>query len=166
MTPYLLVPLALLFLLKRRMQTLDIKTLKFDNLPVAKKDASYSMYINSGYRTKERPNHNGVDIASPTGTPIYAPLDGVVSSVWNDTTYGGGNSIILLHGVDQNIRTGYAHLSKFNVTKGKSVKAGDVIGFVGSTGRSTGPHLHFTLRYKQGGVFQEADPTTFLKALL
>lgn len=86
--------------------------------------------------------HAGVDIAAETGSPIYAAFDGQVatatSDIWN------GNYIKLQH--DNNIMTVYCHCSKLNVSKGQKIRAGEVIGFVGSTGNSTGPHLHFELR--------------------
>jgi murein DD-endopeptidase MepM/ murein hydrolase activator NlpD len=87
--------------------------------------------------------HNGIDIAAPTGTPIYAPMGGTVERVfWSDL---GGNSVIIKHD-DGTHTTGYAHLDQTFVKVGEKVKYGDVIGTVGNTGRSTGPHLHLTLR--------------------
>lgn len=83
--------------------------------------------------------HTGVDIADRTGTPIYAADDGIVSTVgWNRGGYG--NQIIISHTDKQ---TRYAHLSAFSVNVGQKVKKGQYIGAMGSTGRSTGPHLHF-----------------------
>lgn len=86
--------------------------------------------------------HNGVDFAAPTGTPIYATADGVVSRAeW----FGGyGLYVALEHGGE--IQTRYGHMSRINVQAGQQVRKGDVIGFVGSTGRSTGPHLHYEVR--------------------
>ena len=87
--------------------------------------------------------HQGVDWAAPTGTPVSAAFDGRVAFAGDAGAYG--NLIKLLH-VDGR-ETRYAHLSKFapNLTPGQVVRAGQVIGYVGSTGRSTGPHLHFEL---------------------
>ncbi len=83
--------------------------------------------------------HSGIDIADKTGTPIYAADDGIVSTVgWNRGGYG--NQIIISHADKQ---TRYAHLSAFSVNVGQKVKKGQYIGAMGSTGRSTGPHLHF-----------------------
>ena len=86
-------------------------------------------------------NHNGVDIAAPAGTAIVAPLDGVVESVfYNDS---GGNQLVIKH--TNGYKTGYAHLQKSTVVKGDKVKQGQVIAYVGNTGKSTGAHLHFTV---------------------
>ncbi len=89
--------------------------------------------------TKRRTWHNGLDISCPTGTPIYAPARGKIS--FRGYHGGYGNLIEVNHG--NGITTKYAHLSKFNVSKGQMVKRGDLIGFVGNTGRSTAPHLHY-----------------------
>lgn len=98
--------------------------------------------------------HNGIDIAAPTGTPIIAPADGTVESVWFDSL--NGNAIKIKH---SNHTTGYAHLSKTNVTKGQKVKQGAKIGEVGSTGGSTGPHLHLTVKDSAGKTI---DPLSVL----
>ena len=86
--------------------------------------------------------HTGIDIAADSGTPIYAAFDGTVTvskyDQWN------GNYIKLTH--DNNITTVYCHCQSVNVSTGQNIKAGEVIGYVGSTGVSTGPHLHFELR--------------------
>ncbi len=86
--------------------------------------------------------HNGIDIAAEKGTDIYATLDGTVTLAGFSTTYG--YYIIISH--SENVETLYAHCSKLKVEKGDIVKKGDLIGLVGSTGRSTGPHLHFEIR--------------------
>lgn len=92
--------------------------------------------------TGERANHGAVDISSRTGQPVRAPADGiVVKAEWAN---GYGNVIYVSHGYGYATR--YAHLNGFNVKPGQRVKRGDVIGFVGSTGRSTGPHLHYEVR--------------------
>ncbi len=85
--------------------------------------------------------HGGLDQGSPAGTPVHAVADGVVRLVksWNLH----GNTVGIDHG--QGVLTMYLHLSKFATTEGAIVKRGDVIGYVGSTGRSTGPHLHWSL---------------------
>src|SRR5690242_13324231 len=86
--------------------------------------------------------HTGVDISSPLGTPIIAPADGIVKA----TQYvnGYGRTVIIDHG--HGISTLYGHLSGYSSTVGESVHRGDVIGFVGSSGRSTGAHLHYEVR--------------------
>ncbi|MDD3686744.1 MAG: M23 family metallopeptidase [Bacteroidales bacterium] len=86
--------------------------------------------------------HNGIDLSAKTGTPILCPLDGEVINVWQDTMCGTG--VRILH-EKKGIHTGYCHLSKVLVRKGQKIKAGEKIGLVGSTGRSTGPHLHFVV---------------------
>jgi murein DD-endopeptidase MepM/ murein hydrolase activator NlpD len=86
--------------------------------------------------------HSGVDIGSSYGHPIVAPADGVVTLT--DTMGGYGKTIMLFHG--NGISTRYGHLSGFAVTVGQHVQRGDVIGYVGESGRSTGPHLHYEVR--------------------
>ncbi|MCR4823789.1 MAG: peptidoglycan DD-metalloendopeptidase family protein [Bacteroidales bacterium] len=99
-----------------------------------------------GYRHGRR--HQGVDLPLKTGTPVYAAFDGRVrASMYNR---GYGNLVILRH--ENGLETYYAHLSKREVEVGDWVHAGDQIGLGGSTGRSTGPHLHFETRY-QGFAF-------------
>jgi len=83
--------------------------------------------------------HKGMDFTAPVGTEIYATGDGVVEKVgW---TGGYGKTIMINHGYGY--KTRYAHCSKFKCKRGQKVKRGDLIGFVGNTGQSTGPHLHY-----------------------
>jgi len=93
--------------------------------------------------TKSRRMHKGMDFSAPTGTPIYAPSDGKVIRV-DSRSAGYGKHIRIDHGFGY--VTLYAHLSKYNVRRGQQVKRGDVIGFVGNTGRSVAPHLHYEIR--------------------
>jgi murein DD-endopeptidase MepM/ murein hydrolase activator NlpD len=97
-----------------------------------------------GYRTdpftKVRKMHEGMDFTAKTGTPIYATGDGVVVKADNSAS-GYGNHIVIRHGFGY--ETLYAHLSKYKTRAGRRVKRGDVIGYVGSTGRSEAPHLHY-----------------------
>ena len=86
--------------------------------------------------------HSGVDIGSSYGAPIIAPADGTVT--FTDTLGGYGKAIMIDHG--NGISTRYGHLSGFAVTAGQKVHRGDVIGYVGESGRSTGPHLHYEVR--------------------
>ena len=86
--------------------------------------------------------HSGVDIGSSYGHPIVAPADGVVTVT--DTMGGYGKTIMIDHG--SGISTRYGHLSGFAVTTGQHVQRGDIIGYVGESGRSTGPHLHYEVR--------------------
>ena len=105
-----------------------------------------------GYRsdpfTKVRKFHEGMDFSAKTGTPIYATGDGIVGRADN-TASGYGNHIVLRHGFGY--ETLYGHLSKYKVRAGQRVKRGDVIGYVGSTGRSEAPHLHYEV-HKNGDV--------------
>ena len=88
--------------------------------------------------------HSGLDFAAPMGTPVFATADGIVEeSGWKG---GYGNCIDLTHGY--NYSTRYSHLSEILVEAGKNVKRGEMIGRVGSTGKSTGPHLHYEVRFK------------------
>lgn len=86
--------------------------------------------------------HKGVDLAAPMGAPVRAAADGVVEQA--DWFGGYGLYVALEHG--GNIETRYGHMSRLNVASGQFVHKGDVIGYVGSTGRSTGPHLHYEVR--------------------
>jgi len=93
---------------------------------------------------KPRRPHFGVDIAAPTGTPVKAPADGVVTMVHDDMFYSGG-TLIVDHG--HGVSTVYMHLHKILVKKGQAVRQGDVIAQVGATGRVTGPHLHWGMNW-------------------
>lgn len=88
--------------------------------------------------------HKGLDFTAPLGTPVYATGDGVVSASYRSTSYG--NVIFIDHNFD--FETRYAHLSKFIVEKGQKVKRGEIIGYVGNTGTSSGPHLHYEILFK------------------
>jgi murein DD-endopeptidase MepM/ murein hydrolase activator NlpD len=113
------------------------------------------MWPTSGYLTQGYwLGHQAIDIGAPTGTPIYAADAGYVSATgWMG---GYGNYVIVNHG--NGFETLYAHMSEIRAIAGQSVDRGDLIGLVGSTGRSTGPHLHFEIR--QGGV--KRNPLGFL----
>ncbi len=91
--------------------------------------------------------HNGVDLAAVTGTPIFASKSGVVTTACIGWGNGYGNHVVINHG--DGYSTLYAHQSALNVYEGQIVSQGDVIGYVGSTGNSNGPHLHFTV-FKNG----------------
>lgn len=114
--------------------------------PVANKDLNR---MASGYGYRRDPFyhtptfHAGMDFTADIGTPVYATGDGVVKNATNDG-WGYGNHIIINHGFGYT--TLYGHLSRFAVKAGAKVKRGQLIGYVGSTGRSTGPHLHYEVR--------------------
>ena len=91
--------------------------------------------------TKKEIFHNGIGLPVPVGTNIKSLMSGIVESIYfNDA---GGNQVIIKH--DNGYRTGYSHLFKALVRKGDKVKKGNLIALSGNTGKSTGPHLHFTL---------------------
>lgn len=102
----------------------------------------------SGYGLRTHPvlggtrSHKGIDLAAPTGTPIYATADGTVGKAEWYSSYG--MYVQIAHGAQ--LETRYAHMSRIAVAAGQQVRKGDVIGYVGSTGRSTGPHLHYEVR--------------------
>lgn len=92
--------------------------------------------------------HTGVDLVADEGDPVFAPNDGVAILV--DEQFYSGKTLVIDHG--QGIYTMYFHLSRINVQQGQAVLKGDVIGHVGSTGRSTGPHLHWGVRIQGARV--------------
>ncbi len=101
--------------------------------------------ISGGIKTQGLHGHNGVDLASSVGTPVMASANGTVIAAKSSGYNGGyGEMIIIAHA--GNIQTVYGHLSRVNVTVGQVVSQGQVIGAVGNTGKSTGPHLHFEVR--------------------
>ncbi len=140
--------------------------------PVSKEDLT-RMASGYGWRldpfTKARKMHKGMDFTSPTGTPIYATGDGTVTRADNRST-GFGNHIRIDHGFGY--LTLYAHLSKYNVKAGQHVNRGDVIGYVGSTGRSQGPHLHYEVWYNDDAVnpinfyYGDLSPEEFQEMLI
>lgn len=101
--------------------------------------------LSSGFGMRRHPvlgygkMHKGIDFAAPTGTPIYAAGDGTIVHAGRFSSYG--NYVKIRHRSD--LQTAYAHMSRIAVKNGARVKQGDVIGYVGTTGRSTGPHLHY-----------------------
>lgn len=112
-----------------------------DFMPPVKTKRITGVYgSNRTYNGEERNWHKGVDFAAPTGTPVFAPASGKIRLALENSFFNG-NLIILDHGYQ--LMTVYAHLNKMYVKKGDEVKKGDIIGEVGTTGRSTGPHLHW-----------------------
>jgi murein DD-endopeptidase MepM/ murein hydrolase activator NlpD len=97
--------------------------------------------------------HMGIDFAAPTGTPVYAAGDGVVEKAAWTNGYGRWLQIKHLNGME----TGYGHLSRWAVKQGQHVHQGQVVAYVGSTGMSTGPHLHYEIMV--GG--QKVNPSKF-----
>lgn len=111
--------------------------------PINKKNLK-SVASGFGYRThpiyKTMHLHSGMDFSAPIGTPIYATGDGIVESADN-LAQGYGNHVVINHNFGY--KTLYGHMSRYAVRRGQKVKRGDVIGYVGNTGMSTGPHLHY-----------------------
>lgn len=135
-------------------QNFDIVTIHYRHQGSAARDtidlagyhhpANYQITSNYGYR--HRRMHRGVDLGYPEGTPVSAAWDGIVRiSKGTANTGGYGNLVVIRH--DNGLETYYAHLSRRLVNPGQMVKAGDIIGLGGNTGRSYGSHLHFEVRY-------------------
>jgi murein DD-endopeptidase MepM/ murein hydrolase activator NlpD len=120
--------------------------------------------LTSGFGMRTHPvlggrrGHKGIDLSSPTGTPIRATADGVVNRADWFSSYG--LFVSLEHGGQ--IETRYGHMSRLNVAPGQQVKKGDIIGYVGSTGRSTGPHLHYEVRIAGTAV----NPVPYMQGTL
>lgn len=117
--------------------------------------------MSSGFGMRVHPvlgglrSHKGIDLPAATGTPIYATADGVVGKA--DWFGGYGLFVELEHGA--NLETRYGHMSRIAVAEGQRVRKGEVIGYVGSTGRSTGPHLHYEVRIAGEAV----NPTLYMQ---
>ncbi|MEP7350914.1 MAG: M23 family metallopeptidase [Sphingorhabdus sp.] len=118
------------------------------------------MKFSSGFGNRNAPtrgasrNHKGIDIPGPVGTPIYATADGMIGRAqW---VSGYGKYVEINHG--NAVQTRYGHLSAMNVQPGQRIKKGDILGFMGSTGRSTGSHLHYEVRIAGEAI----NPTAFL----
>ena len=124
---------------------------------------SFTITSPFGYRqdpfTGEMSYHGGTDIAAPQGTPILAAADGTVTVANGTDPWGGsyGYHVKLDHG--GGMETLYAHCLAIAVTAGQQVQQGEVIGYVGSTGNSTGKHLHFEVREKG----QKINPTNYFQ---
>ncbi|SNS44497.1 Murein DD-endopeptidase MepM and murein hydrolase activator NlpD, contain LysM domain [Sphingomonas laterariae] len=148
-----------LFLSWKKMDSLEREVISVPSArPVPAKHISFT----SGYGVRSDPfrgsaaMHAGIDLAGPVGTPIYATADGMVGRAqWAN---GYGNLVELNHG--KGIQTRYGHLSKILVSAGQRVKRGDLIAKMGSTGRSTGSHLHYEVRLDGRAV----NPIPFLQS--
>ena len=119
-------------------------------MPYSRRTSGFGMREHPIFHTQRA--HMGVDYAAPTGAPVISVADGVV--VESGFSGGFGNMVVVQHNARQS--TVYAHLSRINVRKGQSIKQGDNLGAVGSTGWATGPHLHFEFRINGRHV----DPLT------
>ena len=139
---------------------LDLDRMNLMRIAVEK--IPYAMPLTSSYRFTSPFGrrwgrlHAGVDLAAPTGTPIYATADGVVIDAGRESGYG--NVVRIQH--EFGFETVYAHQSKIRVKVGQQVSRGVQIGAMGSTGRSTGSHLHYEVRVNG----QPVNPMTYLEA--
>ena len=123
------------------------------NIDLKRKTSGFGHRIDPIYKTKKM--HYGLDFSAPIGTPVYATGNGTIKKAKKYNSGGYGKYIIIDHGYDY--KTLYAHLDEILVKKGSEVKRGDVIGYVGNTGKSTAPHLHYEVHYKD----QKIDPINF-----
>jgi murein DD-endopeptidase MepM/ murein hydrolase activator NlpD len=126
-------------------------------MPISNKDltrtaSGFGLRIHPIYKISKF--HSGMDFTAPMGTDIYVTGDGVVESV-NSEKRGYGNHIVIDHGFGY--KTIYAHLDRANVRRGQKVKRGDIIGFVGSSGLSLAPHLHYEVHLNDTAV----DPSNY-----
>jgi len=121
-----------------------------------------STVVSSPYGSRNHPilnrneTHSGIDLRAGIGTPIYATADGVVDYFRDGYNSGYGNMLIITHGFG--FKTIYGHLSKSSLKPGDFVKKGDVVAYSGNTGLSSGPHLHYEVRY----IGQHLDPYHFI----
>lgn len=139
--------------------------------PVSNKDlkriaSGYGFRIHPIYKTLRM--HDGIDFTAPTGTPIYATGDGVIMRKRGKMS-GYGKVVVIDH--DYGYTTLYAHMSKIIVRPGQKVKRGEIIGYVGNTGRSTGPHLHYEVRKDDRPInpihffYQDLTPAEYEKVI-
>lgn len=112
---------------------------------ISSKFGGYRTYITTGCETRNGRPHFGYDIAAPTGSPIVSPADGVVTLADDDLFFEGG-TVFIDHG--HGLTSIFLHMSKVDVTLGDTVKTGELLGEVGSTGTATGPHLHWGVKYR------------------
>lgn len=126
--------------------------------PVNPDPSKYRLSSSFGYRsdpfTKKSKFHSGVDFAMKPGNPVYATGDGVVESVKFEF-FGYGNSLVIDHGFGY--KTRYAHMKSISVAEGMKIKRGECIGESGNSGRSSGPHLHYEVIYKD----RQVNPTNY-----
>lgn len=120
--------------------------------PVANKDleriaSGFGYRIDPVYKITKM--HAGIDFTAPTGTPIYATADGTVKAA-NYNTGGYGNHVVINHGFGY--ETLYGHMVRIKARPGQKVKRGDIIGWVGSTGKSTGPHCHYEVHKNKNAI--------------
>ena len=145
-----------------RWQSLDGTTTTKSSVSIPSLMPVDGVHLSSDYGMRTHPvlggrrQHKGVDLAGPVGTPIHAAADGVVSRADWFSSYG--LFVSLEHG--GSLQTRYGHMSRLNVAAGQQIHKGDVIGYIGTTGRSTGPHLHYEVRIAGAAV----NPVPYLQA--
>jgi murein DD-endopeptidase MepM/ murein hydrolase activator NlpD len=147
-----------LFMSWKKLETLEQGTVAIPSM-----EPVHGTSFTSGFGVRSDPfkgraaMHPGIDLAGPLGTPIYATADGVVDRAeWNNGGYG--NLVEIDHG--HGIQTRYGHLTRYVVAAGQHVKRGELIAYMGSTGRSTGSHLHYEVRLDGRPV----NPIPFLQS--
>lgn len=149
-----------LFLSWKKLDQVGTAGAGFVSVPSQKPVSELSFTSNFGFRSDpfrgSRAMHAGVDIPGPLGTPVYATADGIVGRAQRAGGYG--NLVEIQHG--QGIETRYGHLSSILVQPNSRVKRGQLIGLMGSTGRSTGSHLHYEVRLDGKAV----NPMPFLQS--
>jgi len=139
--------------------------------PISNKDltrtaSGYGWRIHPIYKIKKF--HDGMDFTAPTGTKVYATGEGVVETV-KSSYRGYGKRVVIDHGFGY--KTRYAHLNSFNVRQGQKVSRGDVVGYVGNSGLSTAPHLHYEVLKNNETVnpvhyyFNELSPEQYRKMI-
>lgn len=151
--------------ISERIDVLSITSLEkkkiFDNIPNGYPIPYKGISGRFGWRShpilKKKEFHKGLDLRGKAGTPIKAPADGIIEFSGFHKRSGFGNLVIIDH--NYGFKTNYAHLKKAIIKEGDFVKKGDIIGYVGSSGLSTGPHLHYEIRYIQ----RVLNPINFVK---
>ncbi|WP_086235914.1 M23 family metallopeptidase [Campylobacter devanensis] len=141
--------------------TVEQQNILFSMIPNGKVMEDGGVTASFGWRIHpvlgHRHLHQGIDLRAPIGTPVYAPADGVVQVAGFNIVSGYGYLVVLEHNFG--FKTRFAHLSRKDVVKeGQFVKKGDLIGYSGNTGISTGPHLHYEIRFVQ----RPLDPINFI----
>ncbi|WP_041963605.1 M23 family metallopeptidase [Sulfurospirillum cavolei] len=152
--------------LDTRLEEIDVTVLQqktfFDNIPSGDVMAYSEFSSRFGWREnpilKRKEFHAGTDLRAPIGTPVLAPADGVVKFIQYNQNSGYGNVVSLSH--NYGFESYYAHLmNKAIVKEGQFVKKGDIIAYSGNSGMSTGPHLHYEIKF----IGRLLDPETFLR---
>ncbi len=141
---------------KNKIQEIE-KTLEKTPLGFPRKGVITSHFgmRNNPFGKDNSERHSGLDFRANMGDPVKATADGIIE--FAGLRGGYGNCIIIKH-QESGLKTLFGHLSKINVNNGQKIKSGDIIGLVGSTGRSTGPHLHYEIWDKEGRI----DPQPYL----